>query len=674
MELITKLKGVGEQVASLFAKLGLHTTYDLVENIPRKYDDYSVITLIKDTAPGPVTIKARIHAVKSRYAKKGLHITEALASDETGSLRIMWFNQPFRASSIKADQEYYLSGEYAQNYRFLVLSNPTVELVSAFPLHTARLVPQYKLTKGLGSHQLRKFTKAAFEVTTIAETLPSWLITEKELMGRRESLFQMHFPETTESVARARRRIGFEEIFTMAMASELNRADFAREKAQHIAFHKKEVVAFVKSLPYELTDDQRKSTWQILQDMTKGSPMNRLLQGDVGSGKTVVATIAIMNACVDDFQSAFMAPTELLASQHAQTIISILPQELKSQVVFLSGGMTKKQKEVARQAIESGDGKIVIGTHALIQDSVKFKHLGMVVIDEQHRFGVEQRKMLQAKAKFMPHVLHMTATPIPRSIALTLYGDLDISLLKSKPKNRLPIETKIFMPDAREHVYKKLEAEIDAGRQVFVVCPMIEEGDKKGERELSVGAIAKHISVWLPSKKVVVLHGKMKSEEKEAIMSEFKEGKTDVLVSTTVIEVGVDIPNATAMVIEGADRFGLAQLHQLRGRIGRGEYAGICILITTANEPPTRRLRVIEHEYDGFKLADYDLELRGPGAIYGTMQHGALDLRVAKITDVVLIAEARAAARSFMKKGENLVQYPQLKARVDRLRTITNLN
>jgi ATP-dependent DNA helicase RecG len=484
----------------------------------------------------------------------------------------------------------------------------------------------------------------------------------------------MHFPETIESITRARRRIGFEEIFTMAMASELNRADFAREKAQHIIFQESAVVAFVKSLPYELTDDQRKSTWQILQDMTKGSPMNRLLLGDVGSGKTAVATIAMMNACVDGFQSAFMAPTELLASQHAQTIISILPDELKNQVVFLSGGMTKKQKEVARQAIESGVGKIIIGTHALIQDSVKFNHLGLVVIDEQHRFGVEQRKMLQAKAKFMPHVLHMTATPIPRSIALTLYGDLDISLLKSKPKSRLPIETKIFMPDAREHVYKKLEAEIDSGRQVFVVCPMIEEGDKKGERELSVGSIAKHITAWLPGKNIAVLHGKMKSEEKEATMSEFKEGKTNILVSTTVVEVGVDVPNATVMVIEGADRFGLAQLHQLRGRIGRGEHAGTCILITVANEPPTKRLRVIEHEYDGFKLADYDLELRGPGAIYGTTQHGALDLRVAKITDVELIAEARAAARSFMKKGENLVQYTQLKARVDRLRTITNLN
>ncbi len=674
MEPVTKLKGVGQQVASLLAKIGLRTTLDLVENIPRKYDDYSQVALIKDTSPGPVTIKARIHAVKSRYARKGLHITEALASDESGSLRIMWFNQPFRAGSIKSDQEYFLSGEYAQNYRFLVLSNPTIELVSAFPIHTARLVPQYKLTKGLGAHQLRRFTKEAFDATSIDETLPQWLIKEKNLLDRRDSLFQMHFPESSEAISRARRRLGFEEIFTMAMASELNRADFAREKAQHIVFHEEEVVSFVKNLPYELTDDQRRSAWQILQDMTKGSPMNRLLQGDVGSGKTVVATIAMMNACVDGFQSAFMAPTELLASQHATTISSILPKKLQDKVVFLSGGMTKKQKDVARKAIESGEGKIIIGTHALIQESVTFERLGLVVIDEQHRFGVEQRKLLQAKATIMPHVLHMTATPIPRSIALTLYGDLDVSLLKSKPKNRLPIETSIFMPDAREHVYRKLEAEVDAGRQAFVVCPMIEEGEKSLGRELSVGAVAKHISGWLPGKRVVVLHGKMKSDEKEEIMVRFKERQIDVLVSTTVIEVGVDVPNATVMVVEGADRFGLAQLHQLRGRIGRGEHAGRCILITTANEPATKRLRVIEHEYDGFRLADYDLELRGPGAIYGTTQHGALDLRVAKITDVQLITEAREAAREFMKKDEKLVHYPQLKARVDKLRTITNLN
>ncbi len=671
---VIAIKGVGESVAKLLSKIGIESVDDLIENIPRKYDDYSHVTDIGKVGPGPITVQAKIHSIKGRYAKKGLHITEAVATDSTGSLRIMWFNQPFRANSIKEGEEYYLSGEYAQNYRFLVLSNPTIELVSTFPLHTARLVPQYKLTKGLGAHQLRRFTKEAFESTVITESLPAWLIKEKNLMNRRDSLFQMHFPKTISAVSDARRRLGFEEIFTMAIASELNRADFAREEGLHIPFQEKEVVSFVKSLPYMLTDDQRKCTWQILQDMTKGSPMNRLLQGDVGSGKTAVASIAMVNAAIDGFQAAFMAPTEVLASQHAQTIISLLPEKLKESVVLLSGSMSKSQKVNARAAIETGKGQIIIGTHALIQDEVIFNNLGLVVIDEQHRFGVEQRKLLQAKAKIMPHVLHMTATPIPRSIALTLYGDLDISVLKSKPSNRLPITTKIYMPDGREQLYRNLLPELENGRQIFVVCPLIEEVEKRAERTLSVNTIAKQIEKWLVSKKVVVLHGKMKSEEKDAIMASFKDRDIDILVSTTVIEVGVDVPNATVMVVEGADRFGLAQLHQLRGRVGRGEHKGMCYLVTTTNDQPSRRLRMIEQEYDGFKLADYDLELRGPGAIYGTSQHGVLDLRVAKITDIKLIAEAREAARAFMKKGENLVQYPQLKTRVDRLRTITNLN
>ncbi|MCA9328931.1 DEAD/DEAH box helicase, partial [Candidatus Saccharibacteria bacterium] len=395
--------------------------------------------------------------------------------------------------------------------------------------------------------------------------------------------------------------------------------------------------------------------------------------GDVGSGKTAVAAIAIVNAAASGYQSALMAPTEILASQHAKTLYNLLPLRVREKIVFLSGSLSPSQKKNALSAISSGDAKVVIGTHAIIQEHVVFDNLGLAVIDEQHRFGVEQRKALQGKAREMPHILNMTATPIPRSIALTLYGEMDVSLLQEKPKNRQVVSTKIVQPEERQKLYESLSGVISEKRQAFVVCPLIEDDEKPG-RGLSVAHIARQIASWIPNARVEILHGKMKADKKEDLMQRFVNREVDILVSTTVIEVGVDVPNATHMIIEGADRFGLAQLHQLRGRVGRGELSGNCVLILTDNGATSRRLQFIEQESDGFKLAEYDLELRGPGAIYGTMQHGALDLRVAKITDVKLIAEARQAARDYIKKGENLLQYPQLKAKVDRLRTVTNLN
>ena len=470
---LSQLKGVGEQTAKLLARINIKSINDLIENVPRKYDDYSQVTPISSVTPGSITVQAKIHSVRSRYAKRGLHITEALASDETGTLRVMWFNQPFRASSLKADEQYFLSGEYAKNYRFLVLSNPTCELVSEFPLHTARLVPQYRLTKGLSAHQLRRYTKTAFTQTPIGETLPQWLIDDKKLMDRKSALFQLHFPKEIDVVARAKRRVGFEELFTMMLASELNRADFAKEKAQHVSFDKSSVVEFVKKLPFTLTDDQRRAAWEILQDMTKGSPMNRLLEGDVGSGKTVVATIAAVNTIASGFQVALMAPTEILATQHYETIISILPEMYHAKVALLTGSIPKKEKEAILQKLEQGEVAFIVGTHALIQDKVIFNKLALVVVDEQHRFGVEQRKALQAKAHVMPHILHMTATPIPRSIALTLYGELDISLIKQKPSNRQTVETTILNPEQRQALYAQCNDALMKVRQLFAVSPLI---------------------------------------------------------------------------------------------------------------------------------------------------------------------------------------------------------
>jgi len=673
MQDITSLKGVGPAVAEKFKKLRIHTVQDLVDYVPRRYDDFSQVMRISQIRPGPVTLQVRIGSVVSRYSRKGLHMTEALASDDTGSVKLVWFNQPYRAQSIKNDELYFVSGEFAQNYRFFAITNPACELVSGFPVNTARLVPQYGLTKGLSGSQIRKIIKTALLGYTPSETLPDWLLNQEDLMPKASALMEMHFPVSVEALELAKRRLGFEEVFELTLASELNKQAYSKEHSYEIPFQEALTKKFVTSLPFALTNDQRKVAWGIFQDMSSGTPMNRLVEGDVGSGKTVVAVLAAIGAMQAGFQVAFMAPTELLANQHAQSLHGLLEKVgYHEKLILLTGSMSAKQKEIAYLAISKGDAQLIVGTHALFQDKVIFSKLGLIIVDEQHRFGVEQRKRLQAKAKYLPHVLSMTATPIPRSLALTLYGEMDVSVISEMPPGRIPVKTEIHIPENREKLYKNVSLEIDKGRQVFVVCPQIEEDDAG---RLSVKKIHEQLSKkWLKNYKVGLLHGKMKADEKDAVMQEFVTGNTDVLVATTVIEVGVNVPNASVMVVEGADKFGLAQLHQLRGRVGRGTESSVCYLVMTENAEPSARIKLLEHENNGFVLAEYDLELRGPGAIYGTMQHGELDLRVAKLTDVKLITSARMAAKQFIIKDESLLKYPQLKARVDKLRTITNLN
>ncbi len=670
---VQSLKGVGENTASLLKKLNIKSVEELIDYVPRRYDDYSKLIRVSQIRPGPVTIKVKLGALKARYSKRGLHITEATASDETGSVKIIWFNQPYRAKAIKLDEQYFVSGEFAGNYKFLAITNPACELVSSFPVNTARLVPHYRLTKGLGQTQLRKAVKSALLTNRAVETLPNWLLAQENLIDRHNALMQMHFPTTLENLKKAQVRLGFEEVFSLSLASELNRQEFKNEHSYNIAFNQELVKKFVDSLKFKLTNDQRKVAWQIFKDMESDAPMNRLLEGDVGSGKTVVAVLAVLGAMQAGYQVAFMAPTEILANQHAINLKLMLKNVgYDDKLLLLTGSMLTKQKELAREAIESGKARIVVGTHAVIQQSIKFKKLGLLIIDEQHRFGVEQRKALQAKAKKMPHVLNMTATPIPRSLALTLYGEMDVSVIAELPPGRKIVETDIWVLENRERVYREVALELDKGRQAFVVCPQIEETDLSN---ISVKKVYDDVSKkYLKKYSIGLLHGKMKSSDKDKLMQDFINKKFDVLVSTTVIEVGVDIKNASVMVIEGAERFGLAQLHQLRGRVGRGSDESACHLIMSDNSEPSTRLKLLAHESNGFKLAEYDLNMRGPGAIYGTMQHGALDLKVAKLTDVKLIERARNAAKEFVKKGENLLKYTQLKARVDSLRSITNLN
>jgi ATP-dependent DNA helicase RecG len=672
---ITVVKGVGDEFAKKLAILGIKTVGQLVDTLPRRYEDYSVVTPIAETQPGNITICARVQKASGHYVRRGMHITEAAVSDETGTMRLVWFNQPYRANGLKVGELYYFSGLFELSNQRMQLMSPSAELVSDFPINTARVLPVYRETKGITSKQIRKIVSNCRSLLqNLPETLPAWLIAEQHLMSRTQALEIMHFPATTEQLAEARRRLGFEEVFELTLAALMNKRELASDTSLAIPFDEKLARTFVGHLPFTLTPAQRKTVWQIYKDMEHHQPMNRLVEGDVGSGKTVVAAMAALMALQQGYQVMFMAPTELLARQHADTIYKLLePLGLQDQITLLVGALSTSQKAKAHEAIASGQAKFIIGTQALIQQKVETAQLGLVIIDEQHRFGVEQRKELMVKAGYMPHLLSLTATPIPRSLALTLYGELDISVLGDKPAGRRPIHTEIISPNSVEPMYQDIYKELDAGRQMFVVCPLIAESETLDAHSAET-IYEQYRTKEFKKYRVGLLHGKMKSDEKNAIMGQFVAHELDVLVSTTVIEVGVDVPNASVMLILSAERFGLAQAHQLRGRVGRGAEQSYCYLLMGDSKAPSKRLRALEASQDGFKLAELDLELRGPGAIYGQMQHGALDLRVAKLTDVMLIAAARSSAQEFLTRNESLLQYSELSAHISRLRAVTNLN
>lgn len=674
---LTYLKGVGPELAKKFAQLRLKTVADLVNYYPRRYEDYSQLTPIRDIVPGEVTIKATISEARGRYVRRGMHVTEAVASDDSGGVRLLWFNQPYRASAagIKAGQDYYISGNFALSHQRLSIVSPSIELVSDFPVNTARILPVYRETKGLTSRQIRAaLAQVVPAIRQLPETLPKWLVGQEKLLSRAEAIVGIHFPESSEHLATAKRRLGFEEVFELILASLLTKREIQAETAPAVIFDEPLAKQFVKHLPFTLTDAQRKVTWQIYKDMEKGQPMNRLVEGDVGSGKTLVAAMAALMVLRHGHQVAFMAPTELLARQHAENLYKLLaPIGFDKYVGLLVGGLKPAQKRRAQDSIAAGDIRLIVGTQALIQEKVDMHNMELIVIDEQHRFGVEQRKTLMAKAGHMPHVLNLTATPIPRSLALTLYGELDISILDVKPAGRQPIITAITSPNSRQQLNESIRLELDAGRQMFAVCPLITDSstlDVNSAEKIYKQFTKKDFKQY----RVGLLHGKMKAEEKNQIMQRFVAHELDILVSTTVIEVGVDVPNATIMLIEGAERFGLAQAHQLRGRVGRGQHQGYCYLMMSDSSPPSRRLRALEQSNDGFRLAELDLELRGPGAIYGQAQHGELDLRIAQLSDSRLLAAARAGAESFIEKAEDLLHYEQLARQVNKLRAVTNLN
>ncbi len=674
---IGSLKGVGPAMAEKLARLGITTAGELIRHYPRRYDDFSKIIPIRLMRPGNVTFKGEVERVAGRYARaRKLHLTEAIISDGTGTVKAIWFNQPYLAKTIPTGSPVLVSGELKFKNSDLAMQSPAIEVVEEGRMtkDTARIVPVYAQTEGLTSKQLRGIIQPLLPlVDTVTETLPEQVIEDAKLMSLSRALREIHFPASQAACAKARNRLAFEELWYLMLASLVIKHEVMTEEAPQIEFNVASAKTFIDAVDFDLTPHQKQSAWQIFQDMGRAVPMNRLLEGDVGSGKTVVAAMAAHMAIEAGFQSALMVPTEVLARQHYLKIGQLFGK-LDHEVVLLVGHQTAEDKKLAAARVASGEPLLIIGTQALLSESVGFGHLGLVIIDEQHRFGVGQRSELKLKAGRLPHLLSMTATPIPRTLQLTVYGDLDISIIEGLPPGRRPITTRVLESSSRAKAYEFINAQIAEGRQAFVVCPLITDSDQVAARSataeyerLKTGPFA--------GKRLGLLHGKLGGAEKQAVMEQFAAGELDILVATSVIEVGIDVPNATIMLIEGAERFGLAALHQLRGRIGRGEHASHCFLIGDPKSTgAVERLKALERTSDGFRLAQIDLEIRGPGEIYGRRQHGTLDLALADISDAKFLSQVRASALKFLTDPRAMIKYPQVSARVNSLKAVTSLD
>ncbi len=674
---LEQIKGVGPKTAQALAAAGLKTISDALDFLPRAYDDYSTAVNIADLQPGKVTVKARCESVSTRIVRRGLRITTAVLADKSGKVKAVWFNQPYRETQLKSDAEFIFSGQFGMQYNRYQINNPSVELAKEAAKTAAEnnsgIQPVYKSIKNIRPKTVQDLMKNIRPIMDfLPETLPENIIRRQKLVSRSEAVKFLHAPKTHEEISRGRERLAFEELFEMILAAQFNKQEQSRLTGWKIPFNKSVVKNFVDQLPFPLTNAQRRAAWQILQDLESDHPMNRLLQGDVGSGKTVVAGLVAAEVAKAGFQTAIMAPTEILAQQHAKTLDELL-SPFGVSVALLTGHVKGAARSQLLNNLASGNIDVVVGTHALIQEKVAYHKLGFAVIDEQHRFGVKQRQALLEKSDFMPHLLSMTATPIPRSLALTLYGELDISILDELPSGRQPIQTKIWSPASAPKLYESIENELAKGRQAYVICPLIDDNPDNDKK--SVEAEYNKLSKTVFShRRVGLLHGKLPAEEKAEVMQKFADGELDMLVSTTVVEVGVNVPNATVMLIENADNFGLSQLHQLRGRVGRGKHQSFCHLMMSGHDKPSQRLREIEKSQDGFYLAEVDLKLRGPGEIYGKMQHGDLNLKIASLADTALIARAQVEAERFVKEGQDLLQYNHLAHAVSRYQRLTVLN
>lgn len=653
---LEQLPGIGPALASRLAILGILTVEDLIYYFPRAWEDLSQLTPIAHLVPDGSrrTIKATITSANTfRSPVKRMTITQATASDASGILSVVWFNQPYLKDSLKIGEEYFITGKVESRAGKLSFASPDLEHVSDVPVHSLRIVPVYPESGKLTTKVIRRLCANLTPIIhQISDYLPDSTRKQYDLLPLPEALLHLHFPASLEYLQQAKDRLAFDELLLTQLAIQSVKQFLKSSDAEPIPRDIEFIKSVLKQLPFQLTIGQKKALWEIVQDLSDTTPTNRLLEGDVGSGKTIVVAIAMMLAANHKFQSALMAPTEVLAYQHYQSLSPLLAQF----------GITCR---LHTQSFNQGpaDALVTIGTHTLIQESVKFDNLNLVIIDEQHRFGVEQREKLKKKG-IVPHFISLTATPIPRSLALTIFGDLDLSVIVDKPVGRKPIKTSVITNHQRGPVYKLIQQEIDSGRQAFVITPLISDSDrlavKSAEKEF------KNIQSLFPHARVGLLHGRLTTDKKQSVMDDFKNKKLDVLVATTVIEVGVDIPNATVMLIEGAERFGLSQLHQLRGRVGRGQAQSYCFVTPTdADEETMKRLQVFAANLDGFKLAEMDLQMRGPGSLFGKVQSGFVRYRLADWTDAKAIKVAQDAALEILSSSPDLAKYPELRKKVN---------
>ena len=698
---IEQLKSVGPRNLPRLAKLGIKTVRDLLWHFPVRYEDYSHVVSISEIEPGQkVNVQGEILKMSNRMIfPKRMSITNALVRDETGAVKVVWFNQPFIANSLREGTLVSLAGKVNLDKHGLYLSSPTYEKIQDIEFknynltHTGGLIPIYPETEGVTSKYLRFLVKPLLEDLEVPDPLPEETVKKHNLPSLSEAIHKIHYPTDSQEAETAKERLAFDDLLLFQLKALLERRKLNQLKSVRVKFDKDLIQGFISRLPFELTKDQKVAAWEILKDLEKTYPMNRLMEGDVGSGKTVVALMGAVQVAKTGYQSVFMAPTEVLANQHFRTMSELLGDNFLN-IGLLTGSEAKFNGKIADKAelknkISEGKVDIIIGTHAVIQKGVHFKNLAFVVLDEQRRFGVAQRAVLVKNKEIVPHLLSMTATPIPRTLALTIYGDLDISTIKEKPKNRRKIITKVISPSQRKTAYKFLRDEVNSGRQVFVICPRIELANPAKEIKGKLGQSKMNI-MWaevkavqdeykklseeiFPDLKVAMLHGKMKSSEKIETMEKFKNKKYGILVSTSVVEVGVDIQNATIMMIENSERFGLAQLHQFRGRVGRGEHQSYCLLFTSsADKNINQRLKALIECDDGFMLAEKDMTIRGPGEFFGVKQSGLPDLAMASLANVELIKKARLEARFLLKDDSNLTNYPLLKECLERFQRLTH--
>lgn len=666
--LVASLPFIGPVYARRLARLEIKTLGDLLYHFPHRYEDYRLLSKTRTVQAGEVvTVQGKVKSIKNEYTKRRWVIQKAVVEDDTGELDVIWFNRPFLAKTIKRGMRISLSGKAELSAGKVVLQSPDYEILKEGEdsIHTGRLVPIYPETSSVSSKFLRNRISQFLPKAKLQEFLPEGTIKNYNLLDFQTAMSAIHFPEDTQALVRARYRFAFEELFLLQLSVLERKSRWSAQKSCFkVTVLHEEISRFIEKLPFKLTHAQNRSVEELVADFTRDTPMNRLLEGDVGSGKTVVAAIGAFITSKNNLQTAIMAPTQILATQHYNTL-KLLLEPYGVTVSLVTGGLRNPKSEIRTPKGSSKNNlksEVVVGTHALLHNQSVLDKLAFAVIDEQHKFGVEQRAKLldSGNRKCLPHVLTMTATPIPRTVALTLYGDLDLSLLDEMPPGRQKIRTWLVPPQKREGAYNWIKTQVKVGNQVFIVCPLIEQSELESMRTVraATAEFKKLSKEVFPELKLGLLHGRLKSKEKDQVVEKFREEEYQILVSTPVVEVGIDIPNATIMLVEAADRFGLAQLHQLRGRVGRSDKKSYCLLFTESpSQKVLNRLRAMEEAKTGSELAELDLRLRGPGEIFGTLQHGFPELKVASFTDLPLIHKARDAAEEIFPK---LQKYPQL--------------